>query len=163
MWTGELKPYKPNQIEIQPLEGVSISEQLEKPVLPNDLDLKFQELPENIYKQTVISPKYPTGTGDNSVYVGFTEHKGVVEYHYVGISNNLPRRFGEHWSSLTPKSNLDFRVVEGATGLSRIQARIIEQNLINSYKMQQLNGTLYNKINSIAPRYWNGWGIIISF
>ena len=50
-----------------------------------------------------------------------------------------------------------------ATGLSRIQARIIEQKMINTDQLQKNNGQLYNKINSISPRYWNSWGIIIIF
>ena len=45
--------------------------------------------------------------------------------------------------------------------LSRIQARIIEQRLINYYGIGNNGGTLFNKINSISPRYWDKWGITI--
>lgn len=42
-----------------------------------------------------------------------------------------------------------------ATGLSQTNAHIWEQNLINQYGLNNL----YNKINSIAPRYWPQYNI----
>jgi len=40
-----------------------------------------------------------------------------------------------------------------------MQARIMEQNLINKYGMIKNGGSLYNKINSISPKYWDKYGI----
>jgi hypothetical protein len=79
---------------------------------------------------------------------------------YIGISGrNAAVRFGEHFNSGTAKSLLDFRIIEGATGLSKTQARIWEQTLINRYGMQRNGGLLFNKINSIAPKNWLRFGI----
>ena len=117
--------------------------------------------PENVVERTITSPTFPTGQGSNSVYYGL-DAEGHVRY--VGITERLPQiRFQEHLHSHTSKALLDFNTIDGATGLSRIQARIIEQNLINTYQLGKNGGQLYNKINSISPRYWNSWGIIINF
>lgn len=84
---------------------------------------------------------------------------GIIRY--VGITGRKPEtRWNEHYNSDTEKANLRYRTIQNAIGLSRIQARIIEQRLINVYGMQKYNGALYNKINSIKPRYWNRYGII---
>ena len=60
---------------------------------------------------------------------------------YVGITNDFFRRAGEHlergWS-ITP--------IQGLENLSRIDARAVEQTLIEYYGL----GNLYNSINSIA-------------
>lgn len=64
-------------------------------------------------------------------------------------------RFAEHLNSGTPRALLDYRVIEGATGLTKIQARIMEQTLINQYGIENL----YNIRNSIAPKYWWQYGI----
>jgi RHS repeat-associated protein len=91
--------------------------------------------------------------GTNVVYQGFNK-AGVVEY--VGItSRDAAVRFGEHLSSGTAKSLLQYRVVDGATGLTRTQARVWEQTLINQYGLNNL----FNVRNSIAPKYWFQYGI----
>jgi hypothetical protein len=64
-------------------------------------------------------------------------------------------RFGEHLNSGTGKALLDYRVVSNATKLSRIDARIIEQTLINKHGL----GNLLNIRNSIAPKNWWQYGI----
>jgi RHS repeat-associated protein len=67
---------------------------------------------------------------------------------YVGITNNLARRAAEHGEEL----------VEIARGLTRIQARGVEQALIEQHGLAKNGGTLLNKINSIAqsnPKYSN--------
>lgn len=65
-----------------------------------------------------------------SVYQGL--ESGVVKY--VGITARNPAvRFAEHQAMGGAKSLLDFEVIKGATNLTRIQARIMEQNLINQY------------------------------
>jgi len=92
--------------------------------------------------------------GTNSVYQGFDKVSGLVKY--VGITKRSPLvRFGEHLNSKTSKALLDYRVVPGATNLSRIDARIMEQTLINQHGL----GNLLNKINSIAPKNWLQYGI----
>ncbi|HVW96030.1 MAG TPA: RHS repeat-associated core domain-containing protein, partial [Mucilaginibacter sp.] len=87
-----------------------------------------------------------------TVYVGL--ENSVVKY--VGItSRNTAVRFGEHYASGTARAELDYRAIEGATGLTKIEARIWEQNLINNYGLENL----LNKINSISPKYWPELGI----
>lgn len=91
--------------------------------------------------------------GTNAVYQGFDE-TGVVRY--VGITERAPAiRFGEHLMSGTERSMLRYRVVPGATNLSRLDARILEQTLINKYGLNNL----LNVRNSIAPKYWNQYNI----
>ena len=88
----------------------------------------------------------------NVVYQG-VDAAGNVRY--VGITSRPPAvRFAEHAASGTARSALQYRVIDGATGLTRTQARIWEQILINNYGMQKNGGLLLNKINSIAPKHW---------
>lgn len=68
-------------------------------------------------------------------------------------------RFGEHLSSNSAKSLLRYEVIPGAENLSRIGARVWEQNLINQYGLQRNGGFLLNKINSISPKNWWLFGI----
>ena len=112
--------------------------------------------PEKIVKDVMDSPLTPDGEGNNYVYIG-TDAQGNVGY--VGITNNPNRRFMEHKYSKSPKNELDFQVIKGTGKLSRIQSRIIEQTLINSYGMQKNGGMLYNKINSISKQKWSNYGI----
>ncbi len=89
----------------------------------------------------------------NVVYRGI-DKSGVVKY--VGITKRVPGvRFGEHLNSGTAKSLLRYEVIDGATGLTRTQARVWEQTLINQYGL----GNLLNKRNSISPKYWEQYGI----
>lgn len=80
---------------------------------------------------------------------------------YVGITKRAPGiRFAEHANSIgTGKELLQYRVIEGATGLTRTQARVWEQNLINIHKLGRNGGMLLNKVNSIAPKHWAKHGI----
>ena len=95
--------------------------------------------------------------GPNVVYEGF-DAVGTVRY--VGITSRNPLlRFGEHFSSGTAKSLLDYRVINGATNLNRTQARVLEQRLINQYGLGKNGGQLLNRINSIAPKHWWQYGI----
>jgi RHS repeat-associated protein len=85
--------------------------------------------------------------GTNVVYQGVDGATGLVRY--VGITQrDAAVRFGEHLNSGTARSFLDYSVVRG--NLSRIDARILEQNMINQHGLPNL----LNRINSIAPRYW---------
>lgn len=97
--------------------------------------------------------------GNNTVYLG-RDSEGTVRY--VGITEREPNiRISEHLRSQTLRANLKYEVVPDATGLSRINARIIEQNFINQYGLGKTGGQLFNKINSIAPQKWNKYGITI--
>jgi hypothetical protein len=87
-----------------------------------------------------------------SVYQGL--EGDVVKY--VGITKRAPAiRWAEHAASDGPKSSLFYRTVEGGVGLTRTQARVMEQTLINQHGLDNL----YNQINSIAPKNWWQYGI----
>ena len=61
--------------------------------------------------------------------------------------------------SKSNRSTPRYERILGTGNLSRRQALIIEQRLVNLLKMEKNGGTLFNKINPIAPRYWNKYGI----
>jgi len=94
----------------------------------------------------------------NIVYKG-VDASGVVRY--IGITErNASLRFVEHFNSIgSGKEFLRYDIVDGATELTRINARVWEQNLINEYGLQKNGGLLINKVNSIAPKYWWLYGI----
>ena len=58
-------------------------------------------------------------------------------------------RFNEHLRS----ADLIYEPIVG--GLSKTNAHIWEQNLINQYELDNL----YNQINSIAPKYWPRYNV----
>lgn len=93
------------------------------------------------------------------VYQGIDKATGLVKY--VGISSReVGVRWAEHAAALgTGKENLRYVVVRGAEGLSQIGARIQEQKLIIQYGLQKHGGQLLNRVNSIAPKYWEKYGI----
>ncbi|TGX79998.1 GIY-YIG nuclease family protein [Palleniella muris] len=137
--------------------GSGIQEQRLQKTLSIQYDInKIQ--PEDIARQVLTSPETPFGSGTNSVYIGRDANGNV---RYVGITERNPQlRFNEHLNSGAERSNLRFDVVNGTGALSRIQARIIEQRLINIYGLGKNGGQLYNKINSISPDNWYKYGII---
>ncbi len=93
--------------------------------------------------------------GNYSVYQG-TDADGNTKY--VGITERDPQiRFDEYHSSGTERAGLKYEPIE--SGLTKTQVRIMEQNLINQYGMQKNGGSLYNQRNSIAPKYWEKYGI----
>ena len=78
----------------------------------------------------------------------------------MGITGRDPEvRFQEHENSGTERVDLVYSEIDGATGLSKMDARIYEQQLINYYGMGKDGGLLLNKINSIAPAYWDQYNI----
>ena len=128
---------------------------------PTPDELPAQVSPEAVAEKTMQSSTFPEGFGTNSVYYG-VDKDGIVRY--VGITEREPiARTYEHLHSKTMRADLFYHIIDGTGSLSRIQARIIEQNLINTYKLGINGGQLYNKINSISPRYWNRFGIILNF
>lgn len=91
--------------------------------------------------------------GHYSVYMGIDKNGDVK---YIGITSREPSvRWNEHFRSNTSKSTLRFESIINSFDLSRTNARIWEQNLINQYGLENL----YNKINSISPTYWNQFNI----
>lgn len=96
--------------------------------------------------------------GSHVVYQGF-DAAGNVKY--VGITMRDPLiRFAEHLAAEgTGKELLRYEVIQGATNLSKLSARILEQTLINQYGFVRNGGQLLNRINSIAPKYWALYGI----
>jgi RHS repeat-associated protein len=92
-----------------------------------------------------------------TVYVG-RDAEGIIRY--VGItSRDVATRAAEHGaSSDARKALLDY--APHATGdLTKDAARTIEQNLINQHRLEKNGGSLYNQINSIAPKNWAQYGV----
>ncbi|MDD7461266.1 MAG: FG-GAP-like repeat-containing protein [Prevotellaceae bacterium] len=90
-----------------------------------------------------------------SVYFGRDE-SGIIRY--VGITKRDPLiRFKEHLNSDGLTSTLRFKEIKGK--YSYREARRLEQMYINKYRLQKHGGQLYNKINSIAPKRWDEYGI----
>lgn len=85
-----------------------------------------------------------------SVYQGVD---AAADVRYIGITSQNPlERFAQHSRSLgTGKENLAYEVMPGMSGLTKNQARLIEQSYINNYGLQKNGGVLLNKINSISP------------
>ncbi|MBD1432388.1 hypothetical protein H8B06_06090 [Sphingobacterium sp. DN00404] len=76
--------------------------------------------------------------GTHLVYEGL-DAAGNVKY--IGITGrDATVRFGEHLNSETARSLLDYRVINGAAGLSKTQSRIWEQTLINQYGLVRNGG-----------------------
>lgn len=82
------------------------------------------------------------GARSDVVYRSVTA-AGKVQY--VGITNNLARRAAEHLTSR------GIQVEKVLGGLSRSDARAVEQALIEIHGLGKNGGTLLNRINSIAP------------
>ena len=78
-----------------------------------------------------------------SVYVSKTA-EGLTRY--VGITNNLARRASEH---LTTKG---INIEPIMRGLTRPDARAIEQALIETHGLEKNQGALMNLINSISQK-----------
>jgi len=79
--------------------------------------------------------------------------EGVISY--VGItSRDAAWTWAEHFSSDPLKVQLNWALVYGAVFTTKIEARIWEQTQINANGFIKNGGTLLNKINSIAQKYW---------
>ena len=90
--------------------------------------------------------KVGTKVDDVSVYIS---KNGYGEIQYVGIINNIIRRAKEHLIT----KGIQIRSI--MTGLSRIDARLLEQYIIEVNGLGKNGGTLLNKINSISPKKIN--------
>ncbi|TCI94780.1 DUF6443 domain-containing protein [Tenacibaculum sp. M341] len=85
-----------------------------------------------------------TSTSPLANYVYHTVEGGKTIY--VGITNNLSRRAAEHLA----QKGINIEPI--FNNLSRIDARSVEQALIEIHKLSKNGGTLLNKINSIATK-----------
>lgn len=96
--------------------------------------------------------------GSYIVYRG-VDALGIVKY--IGITErDAAIRWAEHKAAIgSGKELLDYEVVEKAIGLSKTEARILEQTLINQHGLGKFEGQLLNKINSIVEKYWEKHGI----
>ena len=86
--------------------------------------------------------------GGHFVYQAVSEGRVI----YVGITTNLERRAAQHLA----KKAISISPIPGLSGLSKLEARSVEQVLIELHGIQKQGGTLLNKINSIAktnPKY----------
>ncbi len=107
-----------------------------------------KKAPAQAVKKTV-QKALPKKTANYSVYLGRSKTDKAIKY--VGITKRNPNtRFAEHLRSKTPRANLDYRVK--ASNLTKMQARRMEQSIINKYGLRKNGGQLYNKINSIRRR-----------
>ena len=96
-------------------------------------------------------------TGAYSVYQGLDASGNI---RYAGITSRNPAaRFAEHAAAGGERGLLDFRAV--SSGLTKAEARVMEQNLINQWGLQKNGGQLLNKINSISPSKWGNYSGII--
>ena len=82
--------------------------------------------------------------GDNLVYQSTSS--GFVDY--VGITNSLERRAAQHFG----QKGISIDAIPGLSGLSRADARAVEQVLIEFYGLGKNGGSLLNKINSISQK-----------
>ena len=86
-----------------------------------------------------------TAGGGITVYRAMDAAGRVI---YVGITNSIVRRGGEQLRNL----GIRIQAIPGLKNLNRIQARGVEQALINLHGLEKNGGTLLNKINSIATQ-----------
>jgi hypothetical protein len=94
-----------------------------------------------VREELVTQTSRAAGGGANVVYRSVNA-AGQVQY--VGITNNLARRAAEHLAS----KGIQIEKLMG--GLSRADARAVEQALIEVHGLGKSGGTLLNRINSIA-------------
>jgi hypothetical protein len=97
-------------------------------------------LPSPMKSATGLANASKVEEGGNTVY--HSVQNGVTEY--VGITNNIARRAAQHLAS----KGIDIRPL--LKGLTRSDARAVEQALIEIHGLGKSGGTLLNKINSIA-------------
>lgn len=170
-WSGKSRG---SVLPVEPVDGTSVTanaeqqlrnkiEQYSKVDIHTTIDSRLPNsvTPEYIVEQRIVNGGLPEGKGFYSVYYGVDSATGKVKY--IGITMRNPEvRFAEHLSSSTARANLDYMCIQATGSLSRTQARILEQTLINYYGIGSKGGQLLNKINSIAPKYWDNLSITIT-
>lgn len=87
-----------------------------------------------------------------SVYEGYDTNGSV---RYVGMTGRDPQiRFTEHARAVgSGRDVLNYRVVKD--GLTKMDARFLEESKILQHGMMKDGGALLNKVHSIAPSNWN--------
>ena len=95
-------------------------------------------------RAVLLNPR-PVQTGDVGVYRSVDSTGRTI---YVGITKSFERRAAEHFRS----RGIRIQKVRGVSGLSRSNARSVEQVLIEHYGLGKNGGTLTNKINSVSQR-----------
>jgi RHS repeat-associated protein len=112
----------------------------------------------NAAKKVLQEAAQLEGKATYSVYRG-VDAMGDIKY--VGITKREPAvRWAEHAAAGGEKGTLFFETQ--AVGLSKAEARTIEQNIINQFGLQKNGGQLLNQVNSIAPSNWKNFSGIIS-
>ena len=88
---------------------------------------------------------------------GYTVYRGVSSAgEYFGITNNPTRRQGEHF-----RGPHKLQIAPMISGLTKQQARAIEQVLIDVHGLNKEGGELLNKINSIAASKREEWSALL--
>ncbi|WP_309550706.1 hemagglutinin repeat-containing protein, partial [Rhizobium rhizogenes] len=87
--------------------------------------------------------KVVPASGKTTVYISVAED-GTSQY--VGITDDIQARAAAH---LAQKA-IEIQPIEGLQNISRVDARAVEQVLIEFYQLGKNGGSLMNKINSIA-------------
>jgi filamentous hemagglutinin len=83
------------------------------------------------------------GSGKTTVYVS-TDSNGNIQY--VGITDDIQSRARAHLN----QKGIFIEPIPGLQGISREDARAVEQVLIEYNGLGKNSGTLLNKINSIS-------------
>ena len=89
----------------------------------------------------------PNNLRNYTVYV--IVKKGTIDVVYVGITKRYSSRKSQHNKKRFPASK--FTMMPIATGLTKNEARAMEQTIITAYTLD----TLINMINSISPKKWS--------
>ena len=94
----------------------------------------------------------PNNLRDNSVYVMIDRNTQAVWY--VGLTRNYSSRQNTHQNgknAVFPSAT--YTMIPVATGMTRNEARALEQSLITAYTLESLG----NMINSISPSKWSNF------
>lgn len=142
-WTGkDLKPAQQSLVT-EPISATNNTAQQSSTQVANESD---ETLRASIVGDTKDKRDY-------SVYYGYDKDTGEIKY--VGITKREPEiRFKEHLRSGTERAKLDYRTIHYKE-FTPLEARFMEQNYINIYKMIKDGGTLLNQRNSISPLKWS--------
>jgi RHS repeat-associated protein len=145
-------------ITMQPTSRIGALANVAFSVLPF-LKVKSPLAAESVAKSVSGVAKAAKGIteGSHVVYQG-VDKAGVVRY--VGITERgVATRAAEHVASGQGKEKLIYSAIQGAQNLTKQNARIWEQKLINQYGLGKNGGQLLNKINSISSKFWESLGI----